>query len=87
MTRQTLTAVLVVAVVAVFATVVIASTIGGDSPAPSHVMQDGQSMTDEDMGGANGPSNGRREDDGRGGGMDDRGMGNGGMDDGQMGME
>lgn len=51
MTKRTLITVLVVAVAAVFVTVVIASSIGGDSSTPTHMMPGGQNMQDGGMGG------------------------------------
>lgn len=44
MTKRTLTVVLAIAVVAVFATIVIASSMGGNSTTPTHAMPGGQSM-------------------------------------------
>lgn len=49
MTKRTLAAVLAIAVIAVFATIAIATSIGGDSGQQQHMMPGGQTMNDDDQ--------------------------------------
>lgn len=49
MTKRTLAAVLAIAAIAVFATIAIATSIGGDSESQEHMMPSGQTMNDDDQ--------------------------------------
>ncbi|MBI5310875.1 MAG: hypothetical protein HZB14_07630 [Actinobacteria bacterium] len=49
MTKKTLAAVLAIAVIAVFATIAIATSISGDSGQQEHMMPGGQMMNDDDQ--------------------------------------